>query len=159
MKRCGRCGVEKPLSEFHRWNQRDGYQLWCKPCRKDYDRKYHARHRVRRVAQARARQQRFLDWHRALKGNTPCADCGGSFHFAAMQWDHLPGSTKITEIADLLRTGSSRKLREEIAKCELVCANCHAVRSYERQQRGVAQPGRASRLGREGRRFGSGRPD
>jgi len=49
-----------------------------------------------------------------------------------MEWDHLPGTTKTAEISTLLSRGSSRKLREEIAKCELVCANCHAVRCDQR---------------------------
>jgi hypothetical protein len=132
MKRCGRCGVEKPLDEFHRWNQRDGPQFLCKPCRKEYDRDYHARNRERLVALAKKRQQRFLEWHRQLKSTTPCADCGGYFHFAVMAWDHLPGTHKVAEVSTLLRKGSSRKVREEIDKCELVCANCHALRSYSR---------------------------
>ena len=133
MKRCGRCGVLKPLSDFHRWNQRDGYQLWCKPCRKEYDRKYHAKNRERRVAQARVRHERLMEWYRRLKAETPCADCGANFHPAAMQWDHLPGTEKLIEVSLLVRRDSPRLLRREIEKCELVCANCHAVRSYERQ--------------------------
>jgi hypothetical protein len=124
--------VEKPLDEFHRWNQRDGRQFLCKPCRKEYDRDYQARNRERLVALAQKRQQRFLEWHRQLKSTTSCADCGGYFHFAVMAWDHLPGTHKVAEVSTLLRKGSSRKVREEIDKCELVCANCHALRSYSR---------------------------
>ena len=119
------------MDEFHR-GRRGGPQLWCKACRKVYDRDYHARNRERLVALAKKRQQRLLEWHRQLKSTTPCADCGGYFHFAAMAWDHLPGTDKVAEVSTLLRKGSSRKLRDEIAKCELVCANCHALRSYSR---------------------------
>ena len=64
---------------------------------------------------------------------------GGFFHHAAMTWDHLPGREKVNEVSNLRRT-SRKAVLAEIAKCELVCANCHAVRSFERR-RGVAQPG------------------
>ena len=49
-----------------------------------------------------------------------------------MHWDHLPGAVKLAEVSTLVRHGRVRRAHEEIAKCELVCANCHAVRSYER---------------------------
>ncbi len=62
------------------------------------------------------------------------------FHPAAMQWDHKPGVEKTTDVANWRTRTSKRRVLEEIAKCELVCANCHAVRTFLRQ-RGVAQPG------------------
>ena len=55
-------------------------------------------------------------------------DCGGTFHPAAMQWDHV-GTDKTINIADVIRIGwSQRRILTEIDKCELVCANC-AVRT------------------------------
>lgn len=60
-------------------------------------------------------------------------DCGGRFHFRAMQWDHVRGN-KLDDIAEMVRKGRTREaILTEIAKCELVCANCHAVRTYERE--------------------------
>lgn len=150
VKRCSACATFKPVSDFHRDGL--GYQPWCKPCRKAYDAAYHQRVRPRRTQQKLAAHERLASWHRDLKAR-PCTDCGGSFHPAAMQWDHLPGKQKTTEIAEMLRRNLSRKIiLEEIAKCELVCANCHAMRTWrrvrERRERGVAQPGSAQRLGR-----------
>jgi hypothetical protein len=46
MERCSRCGETKPYSEFHRNKRGDGYQRWCKTCRKTYDHDYHGRDRV-----------------------------------------------------------------------------------------------------------------
>lgn len=68
-----------------------------------------------------------------MKADRPCADCGRSFHPAAMEWDHLPGQEKIAEVGSLYG-GSRERVLTEIAKCELVCANCHAVRTFERRQ-------------------------
>src|SRR4051794_24933960 len=154
-KRCGKCGVEKPLDAFHR--RGSGWQTWCKPCRREYDTGYHRETRTVRRVQARARQLQFAAWYTALKEGKPCADCGGTFHPAAMQWDHRPGTQKVADLGRLRSTTSKRRVLEEIAKCDLVCANCHAVRTFLRQ-RGVAQPGRAPRLGRGGRWFESSRP-
>jgi hypothetical protein len=70
---------------------------------------------------------------RGLKAR-PCADCGGRFHPAAMAFDHLPGSSKRLEIANLVRRGSIGLARVEIAKCEIVCANCHAIRTFLRRE-------------------------
>jgi hypothetical protein len=56
------------------------------------------------------------------------------FHHAAMQWDHLPEFEKSADLAMLARRGSRKRVLEEIEKCELVCANCHASRSFVRRE-------------------------
>jgi hypothetical protein len=81
----------------------------------------------------------MVAWYRALKSSTPCADCGSTFHHAAMSWDHLPGFEKLDDVSSLVSRHNKALILAEIQKCELVCANCHAVRSFER--RGVAQSG------------------
>jgi hypothetical protein len=48
-----------------------------------------------------------------------------------MHWDHLPGFEKEDSVATILqRTYSREAVLKEIAKCELVCANCHAERTH-----------------------------
>ena len=128
----------KPLSEFHRRGQ--GFQSWCKECRKGYDRAYWETHRELGRAQKRIRRIAIRAWHRSLKEGRPCADCGGTFHPAAMTFDHRPGTEKREPVSSLARGFSRRTILAEIAKCDLVCANCHAVRTYNRK-RDVAQPG------------------
>ena len=130
----------KPVSQFHRWWRGDGFQPWCKQCRKVYDAAYNARTLARRRERRAERKKEFIVWYHALK-DRPCGDCGGRFPAAAMQWDHLPGSEKAHDVGDLVRRLCKERVLEEIAKCELVCANCHAVRTVSRRERGVAQPG------------------
>ena len=90
---------------------------------------------VRARAKNKFREQR-RQWLRSLKEGHPCADCERTFHFAAMGWDHLPGTKKLFCISAHLSIGySEQKILAEIAKCELVCANCHAIRTYERIHR------------------------
>jgi len=140
VRRCLRCDQEKPASEFHRWGRRDGYQPWCKPCRKAYDADYHQRTKERRKQLRAQRRVEFLQWYRALKESLACADCGEHVHHAAMTFDHPPGCEKRGDVADLTRSCSKALVLAEIELCDPVCANCHAVRTFERR-RGVAQPG------------------
>jgi cob(I)alamin adenosyltransferase len=50
-----------------------------------------------------------------------------------MTFDHLPGTSKRSEISTLLYSGYRQVLLDEIAKCQLVCANCHAARTFVRE--------------------------
>lgn len=132
-KLCKRCGETKPVADFHR-HSRYGYQSWCKPCRAEVAAAHYQANKQRRYAHNQRRQREFRDWYTSLKAGRLCADCGQVFHPAAMHWDHLPGSVKVNNLGELVRHGSRRLILEEIKKCELVCANCHAVRSVVRAQ-------------------------
>lgn len=76
-----------------------------------------------------ARRQRIHE----LKAK-PCVDCKRSFHYSQMDFDHREGEEKLEIIGRL--TSSNRKMEDvlaEIAKCDLVCANCHRDRTQSRQ--------------------------
>jgi hypothetical protein len=62
-----------------------------------------------------------------------CADCGFKGHHAALHFDHLPGHTKVRDIKSGQQLGW-QALLDEIAKCEVVCANCHSIRTWQRVQ-------------------------
>lgn len=61
----------------------------------------------------------------------PCKDCGHTFHHAAMQFDHVRGE-KLFILANGMYLRSLEEIEAEMEKCDLVCSNCHAVRTYER---------------------------
>lgn len=61
----------------------------------------------------------------------PCADCGIQYPFYVMQFDHL-GNKEFTISSG--GASSVMRLLAEISKCEVVCANCHAERTYQRRQ-------------------------
>jgi hypothetical protein len=60
-----------------------------------------------------------------------CVDCGYKKHAVALDFDHLPGFEKTAAVSNLLSCTRARILAE-IAKCEVVCANCHRVRTANR---------------------------
>lgn len=132
MKRCGRCQETKDVAAFHRSTRR-GRQAWCKECRRSYDAEYHRRNRERLLAKKRALHASFRHWYMSLKEGTPCTDCGNSYPAPVMQWDHLPGTEKTADLGYLWRKHNKQRVLDEIAKCELVCANCHALRTLSRR--------------------------
>lgn len=122
----------KPYSEFHRLNSGDGFQVWCKACRKVYDHDYHLKNATRWAQNKLAWRIERRRWLRELKTGKPCTDCGRSFPPEAMQWDHRPRTVKLGEISSKLRHRTEAVVLAEIAKCDLVCAGCHAIRTYNR---------------------------
>ncbi len=59
-----------------------------------------------------------------------------------MDFDHLDPSKKMGNISDFVKLGSFAKIRAEIAKCDVVCAVCHRIRTHKlKQYAGVALVG------------------
>lgn len=131
-QRCALCGEIKALDAFHRMG--DGRHRYCKPCRREWDAAYWVRRRLFRVSQQKERRRELREWISGIKSATPCADCGGNFHGAAMTYDHLPGHEKRGDISNLIAGGYRSVLITEMAKCDVVCANCHAIRTYRRRE-------------------------
>jgi hypothetical protein len=78
-------------------------------------------------------------WVRSLKDMQPCTDCGVRYPWWIMQYDHI-GGDKEGDISNAVNQGWGKtRILEEIAKCELVCANCHATRTHMRRQALLAQ--------------------
>jgi len=62
----------------------------------------------------------------------PCADCGKSYPWYIMEFDHIDPSTKKSQVS-AIKSCSLFKLIREIVKCDVVCANCHRVRTFFRR--------------------------
>lgn len=64
--------------------------------------------------------------------NKPCLDCGRSFPHYVMDFDHVRGEKKynISHLAS--STKSWETIQIEIDKCDLICANCHRIRTWSR---------------------------
>ncbi|AXH66851.1 HNH endonuclease [Streptomyces phage StarPlatinum] len=62
----------------------------------------------------------------------PCMDCGNSYPFYCMDFDHRDPSEKEGNIGQIVNNGSWNKLYAEVAKCDVVCANCHRIRTAKK---------------------------
>ena len=109
--------------------------------RREYDKKYKAEHKKQYREYRRLRRQRLKDHVRAFK-DVPCADCGKRYPYYVMDFDHRADTKKHFEVADFLRSkvvSNFTNLDAEIAKCDVVCANCHRERSHARLLARLAQ--------------------
>jgi hypothetical protein len=119
-----------PTSSFARYG--GGYQSYCRACQKEYDAAWYRANKRKRQAKVRADRRAHVEWMDSLKEGRPCADCGRTYPPYVMEWDHLPGAgVKTLVLADTRRAAHSKKrILAELAKCELVCANCHRERTF-----------------------------
>lgn len=75
-------------------------------------------------------QQRLLNELRSV----PCLDCGGRFAVVSMEFDHRDPASKRSAVSRLIGRTSTVRLLDEVAKCDIVCANCHRLRTFLRRQ-------------------------
>ncbi len=131
MKTCYVCKEGKPSSEFGRNRSRpDGLQNKCRPCKKLADKKYYeTRDKERtkeRTATSRYDAALFLYVYKLCN---PCVDCGEPDPIV-LDFDHLDPKTKAFGLSEAPSKSYSRdRLIKEIAKCEVVCSNCHRRRT------------------------------
>jgi hypothetical protein len=128
VRRCSRCRLHLPLELFNR-NGADR-QWYCRRCFRTYFSQRRERH-LGQVAAARIYRRdaarRFITEH--LR-RTSCMDCGEPDP-VVLEFDHL--RDKHAEVTELVRNGASiAAVEAEIAKCDVVCVNCHRHRTAAR---------------------------
>jgi hypothetical protein len=87
------------------------------------------------IKQKRWRQKSLArQWVYEYKlNNSVCVDCGVDYPPHVLDFDHV--GNKSFGISRALQNGTSLdKIKNEIKKCEIVCSNCHRIRTFERYQ-------------------------
>ncbi len=129
--KCVKCLTSKPVAEFNERKPgmtRNYKILWCRTCLVTHKKRVD-------VSEASGKQFKSKrDLIYCMK-NRPCTDCGFQFHVTAMEFDHVRGEKVFSLAAPAGQAYEA--VREEIAKCEVVCSNCHRVRTANR----LARPG------------------
>jgi len=121
--RCTKCKRDLPVDDFATDNQpfcrKRGFRRYrCRECVADYS------------AVIRERSRKLIQEAK----DVPCMDCGVRWPFWIMEFDHRDPSKKDFEIGSEGRQFSKQKVKDEMAKCDIVCANCHKDREYKRLQ-------------------------
>ena len=132
MRRCCVCKEEKELDEFRikKYNKSGEpiYQAICIDCNKEYQREHYRRNKKLYKAKAREYDKKYkiavyeflLEFCRG-----GCEYCDER-EFACLQFNHLEPEVKDFNIAMMISNKMPlQRIREEIEKCEVVCANCH----------------------------------
>ena len=129
-KQCTKCEQAKPTSEFNkRSSSRDGLSSQCSQCNRDNLKAHYGRNKDYYITKGRELARKKRKWLAEQK-DVPCADCGGEFPPYCMDFDHSDPAEKVGNVSRLVKDGSWQALRDEIAKCEIVCANCHRIRTH-----------------------------
>jgi hypothetical protein len=89
---------------------------YCTECIKEYSQE---RYLARRA---------FVNEYKLEVG---CQSCGYKEHPVALEFDHIDPSTKKFSIGSQLMSMSWKSIHEEIAKCQVLCANCHQIHTHE----------------------------
>lgn len=93
-----------------------------------------------KAGETRKERRRWLDNYKVAAG---CTDCGYNAHPRALDFDHI-GTDKTGDVGRLAHHRIAwDRLMAEIAKCEVVCANCHRIRTWRREQGKTPKPPKA----------------
>jgi len=118
MKVCCSCKESKPLSEFAKNRSKpSGVNNECKICYKLLKKKT-TDHRVKLIRR-----------YKRIKG---CACCGYNTFGSALTFDHIDPDSKCNHIKGrgaINYTWSMKRIKAEIAKCRVICSNCHNAHS------------------------------
>ncbi|AGG91282.1 hypothetical protein SWVG_00045 [Synechococcus phage S-RIP1] len=93
-----------------------GRNPYCKPCFKEYNK------------QRLKKKRDFVNEYKLARG---CCKCGYNEHPVALELNHIDPSTKIYSIGKQLIGISMPKLIAELKKCNVMCANCHQIHTFE----------------------------
>ncbi|MBV9852275.1 MAG: hypothetical protein JO250_21620 [Armatimonadetes bacterium] len=119
-KVCKYCLVEQPVERFEVANIIKGKvyrRLKCSACKNKMQ---------------LSRKRKLRAWLDVYKKGCVCEQCGYS-DFRALQFHHRDSKQKEVDVASMIGQGVSlAKLKNEIAKCSTLCANCHAIEHYYR---------------------------
>ena len=127
MKRCSKCKKLKSLEDFNFKNRtKQTRQYECKDCSRMYIRSHYERNKKYYLLKAKLRNEanrkeiKAYIWN--YLNNNPCVDCGEKDPIV-LEFDHL--SDKIADISTMYRNYTLQKVKTEIEKCQVRCANCH----------------------------------
>lgn len=133
--RCTICCEDKSEDDFAFRNKAAGVRRkQCKSCVSEMDKRRYLQSEERRASVARQRKDNKMKSQAYVRNHlaSGCVDCGIK-DIRVLEFDHLDNFEKIDGVATMARKATSIKtLEAEIAKCEVRCKNCHAIKTYER---------------------------
>jgi hypothetical protein len=129
-KRCSRCGLDKPLTEFvYRDRVRGRRRSWCRSCMATYQHDHYLRSRGSLKARPRRNDRKALRASvDAYLRDHPCVDCGET-NPLLLDFDHRDDMVKLETVAWFIARGRVSEAWAEIAKCDTRCSNCHYRRT------------------------------
>jgi hypothetical protein len=130
-KTCSKCRAIKAVTDFNFKNRAAGVRhTYCRDCGKQITRSHYRRNKQAYLDRNTRTNSRHRELIRLAKAR-PCADCGVQYPYYVMDFDHREAGSKSFILSDVPRA-TRLSLMREIAKCDVVCANCHRERTHQR---------------------------
>lgn len=131
---CSKCGQPKTSDDFSRRSGSSKYSKnrWCKTCCSEAVKKVYRESLDYRQSHKLAQRRRSLENLRFILEyltEHPCVDCGES-DLLVLHFDHEKLEDKYMPVTSMLLL-SRQRIQDEIARCFVRCANCHARRTAE----------------------------
>lgn len=124
MKQCIKCEEFKPFEDFTKnASKKNGTNGVCKLCQRKIAKKHYEANKAVYLDRNKRRTQEIVCFLREYKDNHPCAICGESFP-ACLDFHHLVQDEK-EHLVSQMRGQCLEAVKAEIAKCVLICSNCH----------------------------------
>ncbi|MBO0790948.1 MAG: hypothetical protein J2P36_08370 [Ktedonobacteraceae bacterium] len=112
-----------------------------KEYQRNYQRNWHQQHKEKRLARMYERKAAIHSYIQNMKNQLRCANCGQR-HPATLHFHHRNSEDKVFNISDAAYKGFSLdRIKKEISKCIVLCANCHAIQHYNIRNKGQPGPG------------------
>lgn len=143
INKCLKCQVEIPIAKGKKLRKYCSKECrekhWIENNREKLNenvRKYRANRYIKegRWREEGQKARELKAWMIELKSK-PCSDCGNSFDTCCMDFDHRIGTNKKYNLGSMFAHHYSKELiQEELNKCDLVCANCHRIRTKNKHK-------------------------
>lgn len=125
MKVCCKCKENKDKSEFARNPARkDGLNTQCRDCHSAYRRTHYLNNRQKYIDKAARNKRAFAAEFAKFKKTLKCSRCPETTA-CCLDFHHLDGAKKDMSISEIVQLGNIERLKTELAKCIVLCANCH----------------------------------
>lgn len=132
-KECSKCKNVFSIEDFHLKSKKTGKRSsHCKKCQNAYCKAHYNQNKQYYKDKAIRNGRTYAGYVNSLK-KKPCLDCKQTFHPCQMDFDHVRDKVESISVA-VLNGWSKPRLDSEIAKCDLVCSNCHRLRTWQRRQ-------------------------
>lgn len=96
-------------------------------------REHYSKNRAVYKARAVERRRRVRAWFVEYKSSLSCARCGEN-HPACIDFHHRDPAQKIRDVAEMASCSYSKeKILAEVAKCDILCSNCHRKLHWDEQ--------------------------
>lgn len=124
-KYCGGCDRTLLVSAFAKNKaKKDGLQTRCRECKKKHDADYYQRNKLYYLKYNKQQYQARLQEINNYKQAQGCACCPENDP-CCLDFHHPDGATKEKDVSRLVADSGKKRIWSEIAKCVVVCANCH----------------------------------